>query len=510
MSPKLVQLLERRLSRLRDEHGRRLVFESDTALELVDPARPASVSNAYEELLRLTSTAVSDYCRQLRTEVETFTASTLPALIEADRDDVLRLTAKHADADLYLTRFDKFGEAVERRFGRTGQQLNVGALRLDLFRSRLHVGTLNEINRSLGVLRDDLDLRILADQAVQPTPPETPHPSTAMEHEQLPASSALRGNLLLDLFRQATAPKFVVDRRSFRVRHEEHIEVLDEMARSDDIRDNQGVYAPALLALSELTADPDVRQFLDDCDLVLRVLRDRYRANQVDMVEAEELARQAGLDRGRFDRAMTYLNESVSLLGGSRGSQDEGPLQMVVPGEKVLRLKSVQDVLDELRHYRSLRASWTGLPLESAAAAPRTPAHAVIEERQWLQHLPDDVRALLAETYAAQHIGLRALVVMGVRAAIDMTCNHLVSDLGSFDRKLDALRDAALITEAQRHALGAVVQVGHASAHRGHIPDVDDVNDVLDILERMLKAHYLDPRTAERLRQVTPTRRPSS
>ena len=509
MPPKLVLLLERRLLRLRDEHEKRLVVERDAALKLVDVARPASVSNAYEELLRLTSIAVKDYCGQLCTEIEALISSAGFALTEADRDAILRLAARHVDADLYIVRFDRFGEAAKRRFGRTGQQLDLGALRADLFRVRLHVGILNSINRSLGALRDDLDLRIPTTQATSQTSLETAHTSTAMHAEKPLSLSALRKNLLLDLFREATPPRFAVDRRSFRVRHEEHIGVLDEMARSDDIRDNQGWYAPALLALSELTTDPEVRRLLDDCDLVLRVLRDRYRANQADMVEAEELARQAGINRGRFDRALTYLNESVSLLGGSRGSEDEGPWQMVLPGEKVLGLKGVQDVLAELRHYRSQRASWTDLPLESAVAAPSSPAHAVLEERQWLQHLPDNVRALLTETYAAQRIGLRALVVMGVRAAIDMTCNHLVGDVGGFDKKLYALRDASLITDAQLHALSAVVQVGHASAHRGHVPDVGDVGDVLDILERMLKAHYLDPRTAERLRQATPTRRPS-
>lgn len=484
----------------------RLVGDSNAALKLVDVARPASVSKAYEELLQLTFASVNDYCGQLRTEVEAFISATVLELTEADRDAFCRMTASNVDAGLYISRLDRFGEAVVRRLGRTGQSIDSGALRSDLFRSRLQVGVLNSINRSLGALRDDLDLRIFATKATSRTSRETAHPPAAMHAEKPLALSALRNKLLLDLFREASSPRFAVDKRSFRVRHEEHIGELDEMARSDDIRDNQGLYAPGLLALSELAAEPDIRQLLDDCDSVLQVLRDRYRANQVDMVETEELARQAGLDRGRFDRALTYLNESVSLIGGSRGSKDEGPWQMVLPGEKVLRLKGVEDVLAELQHYRSQRASWTGLPLESAAAAPSSPAHAVLEERQWLQHLPDDVRALLTETYAAQRIGLRALVVMGVRATIDMTCNHLVGDVGGFDKKLHALRDAKLITETQLLALVAVVEIGHASAHRGHIPDICDVGDVLDILERMLKAHYIDPRTAKRLRQATPTR----
>jgi hypothetical protein len=423
-----------------------------------------------------------------------------------DRDDVLGLVARHLDAQLYLTRFDRFGEAVEQRFASAGRRVDPQAHRTDLLRARQQAGTTTTISRFLGALRDDLELRLLATQAVRPSGHGSPAHPLATRPPEASASSETRATLLLDLFGQAVAPRFAVDRRPFRAQHHEHLRTLDDMVTGDEIRDRQGFYSAALLALSELPPDPEVRRLLDDCDIVLRVLRDRYLENQTDLIASETLATQAGLPRDRFDRALNYLHESISLLGGSQQGS-EGPLQMVLPAEKVVELKTVNHVLAELREYRKMRASWTGLPLQSAAAAPDTPAHAIIETRQWLQDLPEDVRAVLVETYAAQGIGLRALVLMGVRAAIDMTCNHLVGDLNQFDKKLAALRAQGFISDTQLQALEAVVQLGHASAHRGHIPQTGDVSDVLEILERVLKAHYVDPRTAERLRQATPPRR---
>jgi Domain of unknown function (DUF4145) len=509
LSPKLVELFDRRLSRLREAHGSYLLDESNTALKSIDVGRPASVTGALEELLRLTGVALNDYCSQLRSEIDVFLGSALPTLTPEDRDVVLRITAEHMDSELYLTRFDKFGEAIERHFGRAGRQVNMRVYRLNLLRARQHAGAANGVSRFLGVLRDDLDLRILAaTPATTMTLEAAQSPSPSMKRET-PLSSTARSNLLLELFREAVAPRFVVDKRTFRATRHEYFGTLDEMVATDDIRDNQGFYSATLLALSELSADLEVRQLLDDCGVVLQALGERYLDNQVDLIATDQLAKLAGLERGRFDRALTYLNENVSLLGGAQQGT-EGPLQMVLPAEKVLDWKTVHDVLAELREYRRLRSSWTGLPLESAAAEPSTPAYAVIEERKWLQYLPDDVRAVLAETYAAQRIDLRALVLMGVRAAIDMTCNHLVGDLGNFDKKLAALRSSGFISDMQWRALGAVVQMGHASAHRGHVPDVGDVSDGLDILERMLKVHYVDPRTAERLLQATPPRRQAS
>jgi hypothetical protein len=497
VTPQHKDLLSRRLSRLRQQHGDRLVFDESKALKLQQIDKPMTLGAAYEELLTVTASALSDYCDQVRGEVETFVERTLPSFGEEDRDELLRAVSEQFDPELYLKRFDMFKEAIKRDFDRAGRQFDAKGLRLDILRARQQAGTSTGINRFLGSLRDDLDLRALSASSVVPV-------QESQAEQARDSLSKTAHDLLLDLYRAAASPRFNIDARSFRVRHHEQLSVLDEMVRRGSIRDLQGFYSPVLLALSQLDSVPEVRQLFDDCGVVVRALRERYFENQVDLIATEDLAQRASLPVDRFRRALFYLNDSVPLLAGSSGSVDS-PMQMALPAEKLLQLKSVRDVLAEVRRYGELSARWA-FP-DPTLGPEGAPVQAVRQARQWLQHLPSDLQALLAEVYAAQESQLWILAVMGVRAAIDMTCNQLVGDVGGFDQKLQKLRSSGHVSEKQLEVLQAVVELGHASSHRGHVPAADDVGDVLDILERLLKAQYIDPRTKERLVQTTPPRR---
>lgn len=486
---------------MRQEHGNRLVFEESAALKLIKPDKPMTVGDVYEQLLKLTASALTDYCAQVRREVNAFVEQTLSSLAEVDRDEILRVASEQFDADLYLKRFDMFEGAIDRQYGRAGRKFDAKGLRLDILRARQNAGTSTGISRFLNSLRDDLDLRALAVTSTAtiqnlPQPPEKPRDS---------ASPKLQRDILLDLYRTSASPRYSVEARSFRVRHHQHLSVLDEMVQRGMIRDSQGFYSPVLLALSNFNASSDVQQLLDECSIVVKTLRDRYLDNQADLVATEHLAQLASMSIDRFRRALFYLNESVPLLAGSSGSVDS-PLQMVLPGEKTLGLKSVEDVLAEVRRYAELASKWLS-PSDHVAMSTSEPIHAVRQSRQWLMHVPSELRTLLAEVYVAQEAKLWTLVVMGVRAAIDMTCNQLVGDVGGFEQKLQKLRSSGHVSEKQREVLHAVVELGHASSHRGHVPAPEDVSDVLDILERLLKAQYVDPLTKERLLQTTPPRR---
>lgn len=498
VTPKQRELLERRLRRLREEHSNRLLVEESTALEKIEPSRPATVGPAYEQFLHLTAAALKDHCDQVRREVASFVDQALLGLVASQIDEILQVAGKELNQNLYLERFDMFEGAIQRRFGRIGSQFDPTAVRLDLLRARQHAGTANNVSRFLASLRDDLDLRVLAQ------PPMATDPASMRAEESSASATTLR-ELLLDLYRTAVPPAIGVDRRSFRVRHHMNLNAIDEMVRCDAIRESQGFYVPSLLSLSEQKSAPEVGQLFDDCNSVLAALRNRYLENQAELIASDDLASRAGLTSDRFSRALTYLQESVSVLAGSRGERDHC-LQHVLPAERVLLLKDMNGVLAELGRYRDLRTTLTALPLEAGQASLPSAAHQSEEDRPWLQLLPDEIRALLAEIFAARHAGLRALVLMGVRAAIDMTCNHLIGDLGGFDLKLRELRSSGRITEGQQQALHAVVQLGHASAHRGHVPGADDVDDVLDILERLLKAQYVDQYTTQRIVQGTPQR----
>ena len=88
---------------------------------------------------------------------------------------------------------------------------------------------------------------------------------------------------------------------------------------------------------------------------------------------------------------------------------------------------------------------------------------------------------------------------MGARAAIDIVCSELVGDAGTFDQKFNALADLGKLSTHDIAIVKAAVNVGNASAHRGHIPTQEDVDSVVQICERLVEGHYILPSAASRL-----------
>jgi hypothetical protein len=127
---------------------------------------------------------------------------------------------------------------------------------------------------------------------------------------------------------------------------------------------------------------------------------------------------------------------------------------------------------------------------------------------KWFGDLPADLAALLDEAYAALAADSRRLAVMGVRAAIDMVLSNKVGDRGSFFDKLTELERQGFVSRASREQLAAVLDVGHAAAHRGHTPSVEDLEHVMDIIENLLMGAYQLTDVAAELRRNTPRRYP--
>ena len=316
----------------------------------------------------------------------------------------------------------------------------------------------------------------------------------------------LRRTLLVDLFRLAAPFLLGVSKQSFQVRHHELIEVIDALVSSGEIRENQGRLLPSLLSLTTL-GDKEVQSFLQDCERVYEAMRNRYLENQVDTVGIDALAGVAGLDLDRFYRALALLKENLPLVGGSQGTIGEPDFRLL-PSDHVLRMRTLPQAIEDLRKFQSA-VGRGALQLERKSAQPVAQRSMDQNDRhgyQWFTELPAGLGALMAEIHVAQREGLRALAVMGVRAAVDMACNDMVGDRGGFGEKLRLLADQGHISTAQLNTLTVVVDLGHASAHRGHIPQIGDVEAVIDILERLVKFLYLDSKTTERIKQNTPAR----
>lgn len=125
----------------------------------------------------------------------------------------------------------------------------------------------------------------------------------------------------------------------------------------------------------------------------------------------------------------------------------------------------------------------------------------------WVDRLavPSEYAELLDEIYVALHADSRRLAMMGARALIDMAITRSVGDQGNFGSGLARLVEKQLISERNREIIKAAVDVGHASAHRGHRPSSDDVNVVIDIVENLIHNELLAG-AAQALKSTTPQR----
>lgn len=171
--------------------------------------------------------------------------------------------------------------------------------------------------------------------------------------------------------------------------------------------------------------------------------------------------------------------------------------QTVTVSEKVFDHDSFASCIEEIRQTRSRSQEFSQgdfvNPLVQDDRTPRglTPHPLVFTEPSWFDKLPPSAQALVRETHAARRLGLLALSAMGIRAVIDVVADHLLGSNGfGFGKKLAELQKAGHLSAQQHEAIIAVVEVGHAAAHRAHIPGERDVQLMWEILEHILCSAY--------------------
>lgn len=148
-------------------------------------------------------------------------------------------------------------------------------------------------------------------------------------------------------------------------------------------------------------------------------------------------------------------------------------------------------------------------PMDGPGPTTYFPPRVSRRQPAWVNHfdVPREYLRLLEEVYTALHADSRRLAMMGARALVDAVIRRNAGDQPNFPRGLDALAEKYLISEQDRGIIEAAVDVGHASAHRGHKPSSEDVNVVIDIVERLIHAEILAEQARE-LKKSTPPRSP--
>ena len=113
---------------------------------------------------------------------------------------------------------------------------------------------------------------------------------------------------------------------------------------------------------------------------------------------------------------------------------------------------------------------------------------------------------LLQEVYIATQNNLPRLAAMGVRALLEQIMISRVGDLGSFRAHLDAFEDQGFVTVNQKKQLEAILDAGHAAAHRAYKPGGLILQTLLDLTEHIIESVFLHEDKIAHLRQTVPRR----
>ncbi len=115
--------------------------------------------------------------------------------------------------------------------------------------------------------------------------------------------------------------------------------------------------------------------------------------------------------------------------------------------------------------------------------------------------IPSDVLKMYEETVAALNANALTLAGGGLRATVEAICLNQGITNGSLEKKINALVDKQLLTNAQGDLLHEERYIGNAALHEMATPTADDIEDGLQIVEGLVSTIYILPEKAKRLKK---------
>lgn len=111
----------------------------------------------------------------------------------------------------------------------------------------------------------------------------------------------------------------------------------------------------------------------------------------------------------------------------------------------------------------------------------------------WHGQLPEKLKEVLRQSYAALQHDLRYVSAVGCRTALDMAVVEKIGDVGGFREKLADLVQQKHISGDEQELIRAIIDSGDAAAHRGFQPQLKQMHVLFEILERVLYNFYIKP-----------------
>ena len=323
-------------------------------------------------------------------------------------------------------------------------------------------------------------------------------------------------SVVSDIFNITTEVRDGVDALQYRANNENNLDLLDQLERDGYLRKENDKYWISLTALVQLDNEK-ARHIIDNAATLFETLKEYYKENQREQLKLADLASRVELSTDEVKEALSYMVEG-SWWGSRSGDFFSSAESYIKPSESILRYERFSDVIGQLQGWQEHRiqdrvrpqnSSWHNFMTQKAInrGDETSESRTAREKPVWFDKLSVDIQVLLTEVYLGMSLDMQALPAMGLRTVIDMVCNDLVGDIGSFKDKLEALEKNNYISGHEKAILEIAINVGSASAHRGHNPSKEDLNTLLDIVEHLIRGIYVLRPASQRLKESTPQRK---
>jgi hypothetical protein len=320
-------------------------------------------------------------------------------------------------------------------------------------------------------------------------------------------------SLLIELFKASESAKPWVEVNAFRHAHVERRKDIDRLNQMGFIRKErigeQEFYCLSLTVLKQLGEHPAFAEIQETANSMWQSFREHFKKSSSAPVTLRTISDLIGKPLDQVTLVHTYMREWWHTPHCHTPA--DAMYQSVIVNEHVFDHSSFDDCIRELSQFQltGLHTVPNGFRVSSAlidsSEAPAASSLPAFVEPSWFDKLPQHAQALMREMHVARHSGLVALTAMGIRAVIDVVADHLLGAAGwSFAKKLTALSESGHLTQMQYEALSAVVEVGHAAAHRAHVPSERDVLMMFEVLNHVLCSAYGLQNTPAELKARTP------
>ncbi len=323
----------------------------------------------------------------------------------------------------------------------------------------------------------------------------------------------LDASLLIALLNASQSATPWVEVTVFRHAHVEQRKAIDRLNQVGAIRKERvgehECYCVSLTVLKQLGEQPAIAAILETANSMWQAFREHFKKSSSAPLTLRTVADLIGKPLDHVTLVHTYMREWWHTPYCHTPA--DTMYQSVIVDEHVFDHASFDDCIHELRQVQleGLHAFPGSVRMSSALIdGPETPTAAPLPafvEPSWFAKLPPHAQALMREIHTASHSGLVALTAMGIRAVIDVVADDLLDAAGwAFAKKLTALSKSGHLTPTQHEALTAVVEVGHAAAHRAHVPSERDVLMMFEVLHHVLLSAYGLQNTPAELKARTP------